>query len=79
MSSDNGSSGDNYTNTLFDDLCATNVTSGAAPFSGCFKPETLLSGFATQVSNGTWTLVVTDDTSSDSGTLNSWSLVLCTQ
>ena len=54
------------------------ATTGSAPFSGCYKPEGLLSTVANQSSSGNWTLTVTDDTGSDTGTLNSWNLVLCT-
>ena len=38
--SDNGSSLDNFVNTILDTTCATAVTAGAAPFTGCYKPET---------------------------------------
>ncbi len=34
-----GSSGDNYTNTTFDDEAATPISSGSAPFTGSFRPD----------------------------------------
>ena len=34
-----GSSGDNFTNTVFDDEAATAISAGAAPFTGSFRPE----------------------------------------
>lgn len=44
LTSDNGSSGDNYgnasTGTYFDDEGATAITTGTAPFAGRFSPET---------------------------------------
>jgi cysteine-rich repeat protein len=79
ISTDNGSSNDNYTNTTFDDACTTPVTSGSAPFSGCYKPETPLSGLIGQPANGTWTLKIDDDAAGDTGTLNSWSISMCVQ
>ena len=78
ISSDNGSSSNDYTSTIFDDLCATAITAGSPPFTGCFTPEAPLASFATQAAAGNWTLSVGDDGFGDSGTLNSWSLVLCT-
>ncbi|RMG82453.1 MAG: PKD domain-containing protein, partial [Bacteroidetes bacterium] len=78
LSTDNGSSGDNYTNTCFTANATTSIISGSAPFTGNFIPEggslsTALQGCPT---NGTWNLVVMDDAGADNGTLNSWSLVL---
>ncbi len=77
LSTDNGSSGDNYVNTVFDDEAATSITAGTAPFTGSFKPEGLLSGLDGKAANGTWTLRVVDDAISDTGTLSSWSLTIC--
>ena len=79
ISSDNGSLGDNYTNTIFDDACATLVTAGVAPFTGCYKPEVLLSTVNNQTAAGTWVLGIGDDATGDTGTLNSWTLAMCTQ
>ncbi|APR80178.1 Multiple EGF-like-domain protein 3 precursor [Minicystis rosea] len=79
VTSDNGSTGDNYTNTILNDACTTSVTSGSAPFTGCFKPETAFSTLNGQAANGTWTLKVVDDANSDTGTLTAWALALCVQ
>ena len=78
LSTDNGSSGDNYTNTVFDDQAATSITAGTAPFAGSFKPEGLLSTLNGIAAAGNWTLEITDDAAGDSGNLISWSLVLTT-
>ena len=75
----NGGSGDNFTNTLFSDLCTTSLTAGSAPFSGCYKPTGLLSTVNGQASNGTWSLEAVDVGFGDTGTLNSWKLTLCIQ
>ncbi len=76
LSTDNGGNGNNYIITCFDMTAGTNVTAGTAPFNGSYRPEGDL-GLVNngQDADGTWTLVVTDDRSGTSGTLNSWSLV----
>jgi len=77
MSDNNGSLGENYTNTIFNSNCATPITSGTAPFTGCYSPEQSLAGFNNQTLQGTWTLSVSDSQTYDTGTLNSWSLAIC--
>ncbi|MGB3204021.1 MAG: S8 family serine peptidase [Crinalium sp.] len=70
-----GGSGDNFSNTILDDEATTSITLGAAPFTGSFKPEGLLSAVDGQNPNGTWKLEITDTFPfADDGTLNSWSL-----
>ena len=68
----NGSSGDNFTNTVFDDEAATSITSGAAPFTGSFRPIQALSAFDGQTIAGNWTLRVADVAGDDVGTLSAW-------
>lgn len=77
LSTDNGGSGSNYTNTIFDDAAATPVTTGSAPFNGLFSPEQPLSSFNGESPNGVWTLNISDDFSGDTGTLNSFSIEVC--
>ncbi|CAN5334017.1 hypothetical protein BH09PLA1_BH09PLA1_27360 [soil metagenome] len=69
-----GGSGDNFTNTIFDDSAATSITAGTAPFAGSYRPETPLSALNGQNANGTWLLRVQDAATQDTGTLNSWSI-----
>lgn len=76
LTTDNGGNGDNYVNTVFDDEAITAITAGAAPFTGSFKPEGVLSAVDGQAANGVWTLEVTDDNSTNTGTLTSWSLTI---
>jgi len=78
LTTDNGGSNDNFTNTTFDDEVATGIQFGAAPFSGTFHPEGQLSLFDGINPNGVWTLEITDDLGGDIGTLNSWSVTLST-
>jgi autotransporter-associated beta strand protein len=85
LSTDNGGTGNNYGNscaqrTTFDDAAVTPITSGAAPFFGTFRPEGKLSDFRGKSGaevNGTWTLLVTDDTvNAAAGELDCWTLNL---
>ncbi|MBP7809015.1 MAG: proprotein convertase P-domain-containing protein [Bacteroidia bacterium] len=73
LSSDNGGTGDNYTNTSFG-YTGGPITSGSAPFTGSFTPEQSFSNFTGTTNNGTWSLIVADDASADVGTLISWSI-----
>jgi subtilisin-like proprotein convertase family protein len=79
LSTDNGSSGDNYgsacspdaSRTTLDDSAATAITAGTAPFVGTFRPEGMLSAFNGKTGvavNGTWTLRIIDDVGADVGT-----------
>jgi filamentous hemagglutinin family protein len=69
--SDVGGSGNNFQDTVLDDEAITSIALGANPFEGRFQPERSegLAVFDGQVSEGTWTLTVTDDANNDSGTL----------
>jgi trimeric autotransporter adhesin len=73
LSSDNGSSTDNYIGTRFIPSAAVSVQSGTGPYTGDYLPEqpfTYLSGPA----NGTWTLEVIDDATGLTGTLKGWKI-----
>ena len=89
LSTDNGGSADNYTNTMFVDG-APSITGGSAPFTGMFAPEGAVGGFcvtppagtvATLAAftpgagmNGTWQLRIADSTFGDGGTMLGWSI-----
>lgn len=79
LSSDNGGSGDNFTNTVFQDG-APSITTGASPFTGTFQAEggTFAATFAGEDVNGDWTLSICDDAGGDSGSLTDFSLTLAT-
>ncbi len=74
LSNFNGGSLDNYNNTCFSTLAATNITAGTAPFSGTFLPEQAFTAMAGQQINGVWTLYVGDSYFTDVGTLLDWSI-----
>ena len=79
LSTDNGGSGNNFTNTRLDDEAATSITNGSAPFTGSFQPEGSLATLDGKAANGNWTLRIRDDGGGDTGTLNGWSLVVCSE
>lgn len=66
--------GANYTNTTFDDSAVTPISAGFAPFTGSFRPDSLLSQAQGIQINGLWRLEVADTVNLNSGTLLNWSL-----
>ena len=69
-----GGDGQNLVNTIFDDESTALLQNSTAPFTGSFKPETVLSAFDGSIAKGTWTLTVSDRAWYDTGTLNSWQM-----
>ncbi len=74
LTTDNGGSSDSYWNTVFDDEAVLMITSGTAPFTGRFKPETPLTVFDGIPVEGQWILKLTDDAAGDYGTMDSWTI-----
>lgn len=75
LSSGNGGSGDNYTNTCFDGVSTQSIVSGAAPFTGNFRSQDDLGNANNgQNGNGTWKLRFRDMYSQDSGYCFNWSI-----
>jgi subtilisin-like proprotein convertase family protein len=69
-------SGNNFTNTIFDDEASANISAGAPPYTGSFKPQNdQLSRFDGKQQQGTWTLRVRDRFAGDVGTINDWGTV----
>ena len=62
----------------FDDSGSTLVCGTIPGISGTFVPLQPLSAFNGQSSTGTWTLRILDSFNQDGGSLNSWSLNICT-
>lgn len=77
LSDRNGGSGDNYTDTTFDDQGTNEITGGTPPFTGTFVPQQPLSIFNDEQAAGEWRLVITDNAAGDGGSLQNWTLQLC--
>jgi subtilisin-like proprotein convertase family protein len=67
---------DNLVNTVFDDQATTAIAAGTAPFTGSFRPESLLSALNNKNAKGTWTLSISDTAGGDAGKLISWKLTM---
>lgn len=75
---DEGGSGDNLTNTTFDQEGTDGlITAASAPFTGSFLPEGDLSNIYGETSGGNWVLTIVDDANQDGGTFDSFELYLC--
>ena len=74
-----GSSGANFTNTVFDDAAETSITAATAPFTGTYRPVGLLSSLIGKVADGTWTLQITNTSKTTAGVLVNWSLNITPQ
>lgn len=81
LTTDNGGSGDNYTNTCFTPTATTLISfpgpfapSTAAPFTGDWLPEGPWSDLWGEPSNGNWRLRLTDDQNNITGTLLDWTI-----
>ena len=72
--------GANFTNTTFSDAPPANgqsstIAAGAAPYSLTYQPASPLSALAGKALDGTWKLLVSDNTAGGAqGRLNAWSL-----
>lgn len=75
LSSGNGGSGDDYTNTCFNMGASTAIVAGSPPFTGTFTPQGPM-GIVNngQVGNGNWILRFVDTYPADEGTLIDWSI-----
>lgn len=69
-----GGTGDNLTNTIFDDEATQAITAGFAPFTGNFRPEQALGAFDGTTGIGRWTLKIVDALPNDRGRLLNWAM-----
>jgi subtilisin-like proprotein convertase family protein len=72
-----GGDQDNFFHTIFLGSASTPIGSGAAPFTGNFRPDQPLSTLNGVASGGTWTLHLVDASAGDVGTLEAWGLEIC--
>ena len=72
--------GANYIDTIFDDEAELPIEQGEPPFTGRFRPKagSLLQVFDGQDSFGPWRLQIYDAFYADTGTLNSFELMITT-
>jgi subtilisin-like proprotein convertase family protein len=69
--------GANFTGTILADAALTSIQNASAPFAGQFQPFQPLSAFNGKNAFGTWTLSITDDSSTvRPGMLTDWSLTV---
>jgi hypothetical protein len=79
LSTGNGGSDDNYTNTCLNAGAATSIVTEYAPFTGTFRPQGFIGSINNgQNGNGTWYLNIQDTYPADAGTLISWSITFGT-
>jgi len=77
LSSSLGYSGDNYTETLFDQEASDLIGSARPPFTGSYKPVQDISFLYGTSSKGLWKLIVIDQYSDDTGRLLEFELHFC--
>lgn len=72
--------GENYTQTIFDDEARLSIKQAEAPFTGCFRPiePYRLSEFDDEDLYGAWRLQIYDAFYWDTGTLDSFDLIITT-
>lgn len=80
LSDRRGGWGDDFANTIFDDLAGSTISSlnAAGSSTGAFTPDTLLSVFNDKNAKGVWTLTIEDKAGGDIGKLNFWKLNIVT-
>ncbi|MCC6477447.1 proprotein convertase P-domain-containing protein [bacterium] len=62
--------GENLVNCRFDDEATTAIGNASAPYTGSFRPESVLSVFDSSMSGGDWVITVEDAAAQDVGTFN---------
>jgi subtilisin-like proprotein convertase family protein len=70
-----GGNGDNFKDTVLDSDATVPIASGAAPFSGTFRPQQSLAPLAGRNMTGTWKLRLSDASGGDVGQLTDFALL----
>ena len=85
LSTDNGGSGDHYTNTCFSPAATADIRgefpfapASFAPFTGLFQPEGSWDDIIDTPVNGAWKLGVLDEQAGLTGTLLNWAITFST-
>jgi leucyl aminopeptidase len=76
LTTDNGGTGNDFTDTIFDDESTTTLQAGDPPYTGRFRPEGSLAALDGIPASGTWKLEITDDAANNVGNLLGWRLDL---
>jgi subtilisin-like proprotein convertase family protein len=78
LSGGNGGAGDNYTDTVFMDGGGP-LSGGAPPYTGTFEADggTFAAAFDTEAITGIWNLKVCDNFGGDTGTVDTFSITIC--
>jgi photosystem II stability/assembly factor-like uncharacterized protein len=71
-----GGDGDNFFSSRLFDAATNPISSGNAPFTGDFKPESPLRSFLGLDPNGEWKLSIYDGSAGNTGILQAWGLKL---
>ncbi|OUR93968.1 hypothetical protein A9Q87_04485 [Flavobacteriales bacterium 34_180_T64] len=74
----NDCNGEEGISITFDDTAGA-IVCGTSPIAGTFAPSSPLSTFSGLDMNGDWTLIVADFAAGDTGTLNDWSIEICSE
>lgn len=78
LSNRNGANNtENYIDTVFDSDATDLIENGSAPFTGTFVPDEDLGALIGGLSDGNWTLNVSDNVGDDIGQIDSWTLEIC--
>jgi subtilisin-like proprotein convertase family protein len=72
-----GGSGNNYSETLFDQDSNNNIFNASPPFSGPYMPVQSLETFYNKNAFGKWKLIVEDSFQEDTGSINGFSIEIC--
>ncbi|MEL0225362.1 MAG: proprotein convertase P-domain-containing protein [Flavobacteriaceae bacterium] len=72
-----GGSGNNFDNTLFDAEATNPIQSGSPPFSGTYLPQGDLASLYNSSAQGNWRFKVVDNATQDTGIIESVELIMC--
>ena len=79
LSSAQGGSSDDYTQTIFDQEATISINDGSAPFTGTYRPTQDFSLLYGTSSRGQWRLLVLDQFKNDTGRLLEFEIDLCVE
>ena len=72
-----GGSGNNFDNTIFDAEATTPIQSGSPPFTGTYLPQGDLASLYNSSAQGNWRFRVVDNATQDTGIIESIELIIC--